>query len=228
MICFILFICLSGCAEHENSEKENGKTDRQKVCYIDYGDANSFEKSLSKGAKVKGKIVRFDVVEYKPMTLQETFESFGTDNIMAFGTAENKEELNRQMSKAILCIEMENWEKAETFTEAIKHLTFNAPKEIKTTALKLKMAVQKSDYDKSIEVFNTLASHIKESIATFGTGYPFYALDENLEGEIPIIQEQVRYNRQLVKDGEGVKNSIWKCKSCLKQNYNNMRVYERL
>lgn len=63
---FILFICLSGCAEHENSEKENGKTDRQKVCYIDYGDANSFEKSLNKGAKVKGKIVRFDVVEYKP------------------------------------------------------------------------------------------------------------------------------------------------------------------
>lgn len=99
--------------------------------------------------------------EYKPMTLQETFESFGADNIMAYGTAENEEELKKLMSKVILCIEMENWEKAETFTEAIKHLTFDAPKEIKTTALKLKMAVQKSDYDKSIEAFNTLKELIK-------------------------------------------------------------------
>ena len=71
----------------------------------------------------------------------------------------------------------------------------------------------------NIEVFNTLASHIKESIATFGTGYPFYVLDENLEGEIPIIQEQVRYNRQLVRDGEPFQKSIWECKKCLDERY---------
>ena len=74
----------------------------------------------------------------------------------------------------------------------------------------------------NIEVFNTLASHIKESIATFGTGYPFYVLDENLEGEIPIIQEQVRYNRQLVRDGEPFQKSIWECKKCLDERYEQM------
>ena len=33
---------------------------------IDYNDAKSFEQALNDGVKVKGKVVRFDVVEYKP------------------------------------------------------------------------------------------------------------------------------------------------------------------
>ena len=74
----------------------------------------------------------------------------------------------------------------------------------------------------NIETFNFLASKVSVGLGSFGTGYPFYALDERMQGKLPIIHEQVRYNRQLVKDGEGVKNSIWKCKSCLKQNYKNM------
>ncbi len=74
----------------------------------------------------------------------------------------------------------------------------------------------------NIETFNFLASKVSVGLGSFGTGYPFYALDERMQGKLPIIHEQVRYNRQLVKDGEGVENSIWKCKSCLKQNYKNM------
>ena len=65
----------------------------------------------------------------------------------------------------------------------------------------------------NIEVFNKIASLVNVGRGSFGTGYPFYALDENLEGTLPIIQEQIRYNRQLVRDGETVQKSIWKCKS---------------
>ena len=57
---------------------------------------------------------------------------------------------------------------------------------------------------------------------TFGTGYPLYALDENLEGNLPIISEQVRYNRQLVRDGKPVQKSIWLCKECLDKKYKDM------
>ena len=51
---------------------------------------------------------------------------------------------------------MDNWEKAEAFGESIKQLTSDAPKEIKTTALRLKMAVQKADYDKTTDAYEKL------------------------------------------------------------------------
>lgn len=74
----------------------------------------------------------------------------------------------------------------------------------------------------NIEAFNIVASKISNNRGTFGTGYPFYALDENLQGKLPIIQEQIRYNRQLVRDGETVQKSIWECKKCLEEKYRDM------
>ena len=86
-------------------------------------------------------------------TLKEDSES---SNMLAFGTKENMEQLKKQLSKIVLCIEMENWEKAESFTDSIKHLTVEAPKEMRTATLKLKMAVQKSDYDKAIAAYDAV------------------------------------------------------------------------
>ena len=74
----------------------------------------------------------------------------------------------------------------------------------------------------NIDAFNIIVSAVSVNMGSFGTGYPFYALDENLQGNLPIIQEQIRYNRQLVKDGEHIHKSIWLCKACLEENYSNM------
>ncbi len=74
----------------------------------------------------------------------------------------------------------------------------------------------------NIEVFNSIASAVSASKGSFGTGYPFYALDKNLQGELPIIEEQIRYNRQLIKDGEHLKNVRWLCENCLKERYHQM------
>ena len=52
----------------------------------------------------------------------------------------------------------------------------------------------------NITSFNQIVSKINVAICSFGTGYPFYALDSNLQGTLPIIREQLRYNGQLVKD----------------------------
>lgn len=71
----------------------------------------------------------------------------------------------------------------------------------------------------NIEVFNIIAASVSVSRGSFGTGYPFYVLDKDLNGDIPIISEQIRYNRQLLRDGEIVQKSIWQCESCLKRNY---------
>ena len=86
-------------------------------------------------------------------TMQE--EADGA-NAQEFGTAENFDEIRNKLSKLILCVEMENWEKAEMFIEVIKQLTEAAPKEIKTAVLKLKMAVQRENYDKTTAAFEAL------------------------------------------------------------------------
>lgn len=74
----------------------------------------------------------------------------------------------------------------------------------------------------NIEAFNIIATSVTVNRGSFGTGYPFYVLDEKLNGDIPIISEQIRYNRQLVRDGEPFQKSIWHCKSCLERNYATM------
>lgn len=74
----------------------------------------------------------------------------------------------------------------------------------------------------NINAFNILASQVSVHKGSFGTGYPFYALNGNLEGTIPIIDEQIRYNRQLVRDGEHFQKTIWLCKSCLEDKYSQM------
>ena len=89
-----------------------------------------------------------------PNTVDE--ESEKTENIRRFGTLENKENLKRNLSKLILCVEMENWEKAEMFMETIRQLAEEAPPEIKRVVLRLKMAVQKENYDKVTAGFKEL------------------------------------------------------------------------
>lgn len=76
--------------------------------------------------------------------------------IKTFGTEENTAELEKNLSKLILCVEMDNWEKAENFMTAVKQLTDAAPQEIRTATLRLKMSVQKADYEKTIAAYETL------------------------------------------------------------------------
>ncbi len=80
--------------------------------------------------------------------------------VWIYGTDENRDEIKRKMSKLVLAVEMDNWEKAELFMDALRNLSENAPQEIKGAVLRLKMAVQKGDYDKSIAAFEKLQSLI--------------------------------------------------------------------
>ena len=50
----------------ENNTETNNSDNNTSEYTLDYSDAASFESALNDGVKVKGKIVQFDVVEYKP------------------------------------------------------------------------------------------------------------------------------------------------------------------
>ncbi len=83
------------------------------------------------------------------------------EDIGKYGTEENKKSLRKNLSKLILCVEMDNWEKAEGFTEIIRQLTEEAPQDVKRTVLKLKMAVQKENYDKAAKEFEALEDFLQ-------------------------------------------------------------------
>ncbi len=93
--------------------------------------------------------------------LSSLTENTVSENIWIYGEKENKEELDKKMSKLILCVEMENWEKAEMFAESIKQLTAKAPREIQSASLRLKMAVQKGEYERVVENYDKLNDLLK-------------------------------------------------------------------
>ncbi len=92
--------------------------------------------------------------------LQNLTASHVSENVWKYGEPENREEIEKKMSKLILSVEMENWEKAEMFAETVKQLVETAPREVKNAALRMKMAVQKGDYEKATAAFEALQNLI--------------------------------------------------------------------
>lgn len=78
------------------------------------------------------------------------------ERLYRFGMNDNVAEIEKTMSKLILCIEMRNWPKAENFMEALRQLTANASQKIRRNVLKLKIAVQKADYDASVTEYERM------------------------------------------------------------------------
>lgn len=71
-----------------------------------------------------------------------------------------------------------------------------------------------------IRIFNEVVRKIMGNCGSFGTGYPFYALGKNLQGRLPVIAEQLRYNDELIETVDKAKYQypIWPCVRCLMQN----------
>lgn len=90
----------------------------------------------------------------------EVQEQDEEDAMRTFGTPENRELLDKTLSKMVLCIEMENWHKAEDFMETVRQLTEGAPRDAARCVLRLKMAVQKENYDKAIASLEELKENM--------------------------------------------------------------------
>lgn len=95
-----------------------------------------------------------------PYDTREQMESASHEEPSERMKAENLQELEKKMSKLILSIEMDNWEKAELFMQAVKQLTEGQP-HVKSAMLRLKMAIQKADHDKSVAAFEKLQEQLQ-------------------------------------------------------------------
>jgi signal transduction histidine kinase len=102
-----------------------------------------------------------DTVEELSRIRSTFIEEEDKKKMFHFGGTENIKEITKKLSKLLLCVDMENWEKAEMFSEGIRQLTADAPGEIKTAVLRLKMAVQKGDAEKSSKACAKLQELLK-------------------------------------------------------------------
>ena len=57
---------------------------------------------------------------------------------------------------------------------------------------------------------------------SFATGYPFCVLEEGLNGDLPVINEQIRYNDELAFNASKSDKKYWVCADCMEKNYFNM------
>lgn len=78
---------------------------------------------------------------------------------------------------------------------------------------KLNNQLKKEYLIKNINIINTIMFHTPGYCGSFGTGYPFYVLDNKLEGELPVINEQIRYNEELLNEACDI--DYWPCEECL-------------
>lgn len=148
------FVEMMGGSISVESQKNKGTTFTFSV-WVGDGDAGSEEYTLPDAT------VRRSHAELSA-ALKETQERKETDPLRVYGTPENAEALEKTLSKMILCIEMENWIKAEDFMETVRQLMEGAPRDAAKSLLRLKMAVQKENYEKAIASLEEMKANMEQ------------------------------------------------------------------
>ena len=81
------------------------------------------------------------------------------------GSPENIKAINDNMEKLVLCIEMENWERANSFADVIKQLVADDAMNLKRKAFRLQMTVRKGDHDSALSQYDDLKAAIEGMVA---------------------------------------------------------------
>lgn len=86
-----------------------------------------------------------------------------TEKLREFSTLHNMADIRSAMEKLQICIELENWEKADNFSSIIKNLISDDEndKELKKSAFKLELAVRKEDKERALSSFETFEKLIR-------------------------------------------------------------------
>ncbi len=78
------------------------------------------------------------------------------------GSEENLREIRANLERLVLCIEMENWEKANSFAESVKQLVADDPADLKRKAFRLQMTLRKGDHDTALKEYEQLKKSLME------------------------------------------------------------------
>lgn len=96
--------------------------------------------------------------------VSEESEDEEENQLYKLGSEENIKAINENMEKLVLCIEMENWEKANSFADVVKQLVAEDAMNLKRKAFRLQMTVRKGDHDNAIAEYNELKAAIEGTV----------------------------------------------------------------
>lgn len=82
--------------------------------------------------------------------------------IYHLGSEENLREIRTNLERLVLCIEMENWDKANGFAENVKQLVSEDPADLKRKAFRLQMTLRKGDHDTALKEYEVLKQAIDD------------------------------------------------------------------
>ncbi len=85
------------------------------------------------------------------------------ENFFSFGTQENVQEIRNKMEKLIICLELEAWDRAESFASNLKSLLQDR-EDLKKLVFRMEMCLRKEDYDKSMKRYQDLKTKLEAEI----------------------------------------------------------------
>ncbi len=103
------------------------------------------------------------ILEQLRLNMKEYQQESGIDQVFLFGSEENLKEVRANAEKLSLCIEMGNWAKAEQFSDVIKKLCEQAPKDLKSQIFKMLMAIRREDYEKSVSLLQQFEMSLEQN-----------------------------------------------------------------
>ncbi|MBQ2115967.1 MAG: hypothetical protein II193_05220, partial [Lachnospiraceae bacterium] len=86
------------------------------------------------------------------------------DLMYEFGSDINKREIRNYFEKMNISMDMDNWQKTESFAATVKQLTAGGSKELQRAVFKMEMSIRKADYEKSRECSEQVKEMLREEI----------------------------------------------------------------
>lgn len=126
------------------------------------GKGSTFSFSVRVG-KVKDQPAETEDTEQKNYAFHlgeaETVDQDSLEEVYQLGSEENLREIHGAMERLVLCIEMENWDRANDFAETIKQLVQEDP-DLKKKTFRMQMTLRRGDRDPAIAEFEALKEAI--------------------------------------------------------------------
>ncbi len=104
------------------------------------------------------------VRQWKPQAAGFNRLSGEQDLMNEFGSDVNVREIKKNFEKLGLSMDMENWQKAESFVSTLKQLMSGGSKDLQKAVFRMEMAVRKSDSDKARERAVTVKELLRKEI----------------------------------------------------------------
>lgn len=86
----------------------------------------------------------------------DNMDTSNMEELYQFGSQDNQREMHNALEKLIICIEMENWKKAESFAGVVKELIPKENTEIYRKAFRLELTIRKEDKEKALIQYEEL------------------------------------------------------------------------